>query len=235
MFEKSSRFYDAIYRWKDYPAEAHKVHALVKQHCPGATTLLDVACGTGQHLEHLADKYVAEGFDMNKEFLALAHGRIPDVPLHHGDMEQLDLRRQFDVVICLFSSIGYAVAVDRLHKTVDAMARHLRPGGVLVVEPWFSPEEFDAGHLGAVFVDEDDLKIARINDSAVNDGVSTLVFHYLVATKDGISYFTEQHSLGLFTHDQYVDAFGRAGLEVTHDVDGLMGRGLYIGVRPRTS
>lgn len=50
----------------------------------------------------------------------------------------------------------------------------------------------------------------------------------------GIEHFTEDHTLGLFSHDDYAGAFRAAGLDVIHDSEGLMGRGLYIGVRPHT-
>jgi SAM-dependent methyltransferase len=232
MFERSSRFYDALYSWKDYSAEAGRIHELIQTFSPGTKDLLDVACGTGLHLGYLTDLYYAEGLDLNTEFLQIARERLPDVPLRHGDMEAFDLGRRFGAVTCLFSSIGYVLTVDRLRRAIAAMTAHVRDGGVLLVEPWFAPEAFTEGHLGALFVDEDDLKIARMNDSSVRDGVSHFTFHYLVATREGISYFTEQHSLGLFEHDDYVNAFVDAGLEVTHDPEGLMGRGLYIGVRP---
>jgi hypothetical protein len=39
--------------------------------------------------------------------------------------------------------------------------------------------------------------------------------------------------VGLFAHDDYVEAFRRAGLEPEHDQEGLMGRGLYLAVAPR--
>lgn len=231
MFERSSRFYDALYSWKDYSAEAGRIHELIQTFSPGTKDLLDVACGTGLHLEYLTNLYDAEGIDLNPEFLQIARERLPGVPLHLGDMEEFDLLRQFGAVTCLFSSIGYVLTVDRLSRAIAAMAAHVRAGGVLLVEPWFAPEAFVAGHLGALFVDEDDLKIARMNDSSVREGISHFTFHYLVATRGDISHFTEEHSLGLFGHDDYVNAFVDAGLEVTHDPDGLMGRGLYIGVR----
>jgi hypothetical protein len=62
---------------------------------------------------------------------------------------------------------------------------------------------------------------------------SILEFHYLVATPAGVEHFTEEHSLGLFERADYLDAFEAAGLEVTYDDEGLEGRGLVVGRKPR--
>lgn len=231
MFDRSSDLYDAIYHWKDYPGEVRRLKEIIGERLPHARTLLDVACGTGLHLQHLAEDYEVEGLDLSEEFVAIASKRLPDVPLHRAGMENFDLGREFDVVTCLFSSVGYVQTPQRLEAAVATMTHHLSPEGLLILEPWFSPDEFEIGHLGAVFVDEENLKIARINDSYVRDDVSHFTFHYLVGTRDGISYFTEEHSLGLFTPEQYRGAMERAGLMVTHDPHGLMGRGLYVGAK----
>ncbi len=146
-------------------------------------------------------------------------------------MVDSDLGRTFDVIVWLFSAIGYVVAVERLQAAVAAMARHLEPGGVLLVEPWIAPESFTLGTVHALYVDQPTLKIARISVSAVAGRVSILDFHYLVGTPEGVSQFTECHELGLFTESEYRTAAQAAGLDTTFDPHGLTGRGLLIGVR----
>lgn len=231
-FDETAELYDLFYEWKDYATEAAKVRDIVAARNPTARTLLDVACGTGVHLGHLRDWYQVEGLDLNEKLLAVARQRLSDVPLHRADMLDFDLGRTFDVVTCLFSSIGYVQTVENLDRAVATMARHLAAGGLLVVEPWFAPEVFDPQHLGSlVVVERPELQAVRTNGSRVDGNLSTFDFHYLIARPGTVEHRTEMHTLGLFTRNEYRAAFERAGLSVEHDEQGLMGRGLWIGRR----
>ncbi len=235
MFTRSARFYDALYAWKDYAAEVEKLHATIQERRPGASTLLDVACGTGKHLALLRDRgYVPEGVELDPAMLEIARNRLPDVSIHEGDMLDFDVGRTFDVVTCLFSSIAYAGTVQNLRRAVSTLARHASPGGLVIVEPFFGPEQWEAGRLFALFVDEPDVKIARMDVApAPLGGIVSIQFHYLVGTPEGVEHFTERHEVGLFTPADHVDAFQSAGLDVHHDPDGLMGRGLYVATKAR--
>ena len=193
MFHKSAELYDLFYEWKDYRAEAEKVREIVTARTPAARTLLDVACGTGSHLAHLRDWFAVEGLDLDPELLKVATRRLPGVDLHSGDMRDFDLGRTFDVVTCLFSSIGYAETTDGLRQAVAAMARHLSPEGVLIVEPWLSPDRFDPHHIGrAMVVERPDLQAVRMNGSSVDGTRSFLDFHYLVGRPGSVEHLTER-------------------------------------------
>jgi SAM-dependent methyltransferase len=233
LFSRSARIYDAIYASiRDYPREAAQLDALIQARRPGAKSLLDVACGTGVHLHHLAGRYEVEGLDLDPEMLAVARERLPDATFHQGDMASFDLGKRFDAVVCMFSSIGYVKTEEWLRDAIASMARHLESGGVLVVEPWLTPDAWSDRHVGAVFVDEPELKIARVNVAEREGTISSFEFQYLVGTPDGVEHFSERHELGLFTVEQQLEAFRAAGLEAEHDPEGPMGRGLYVAVAP---
>ena len=232
MFSKSAKFYNALYgsMGKDYSAEAQKVHQIIQQYKRSSgNTLLEVACGTGLHASLLQKDYQVEGLDLDPEMLAVARQNYPDIPLHQADMAEFDLGKQFDAITCLFSSIGYVKTKERLEGAIQTMVRHLCSGGVLIVEPWFTPEQWKPGRVSALFVDQPELKICRMNISEVDGLLSFFVFHYTVGTPQGVEYFTERHELGLFTQEECLKAFHKAGLETIHDPEGLDGRGLYIG------
>ena len=165
--------------------------------------------------------------------LEVARTRHAGIAFHQGDMLDFDLGRQFDVVVCLFSSIGYVRTGPRLDQAVANMARHVCPGGVLVVEPFFSPAAWQAGAPSVGKFCRSAGPQDRPHDGLGCgwDGGDGPTFNYLVGTPAGIEHFTERHEMGLFTDEQHRAAFAAAGLAVVHDAEGLMGRGLYIGLR----
>ncbi len=69
-------------------------------------------------------------------------------------MLDFELGKQFDVVTCLFSSIGYVQTVPNLRRAIQNMSDHLKPGGVLMIEPWFSRTQFLPNHVAALLIDQ---------------------------------------------------------------------------------
>jgi len=233
-YAKQAAYYDKIYAaiGKDYADESEKICEYVSSYKQASgKKLLDVACGTGVHLEHLIKHFDCQGLDLEVEMLEIAASRLPDITFHHGDMRVFNLNERFDVITCLFSSIGYMQNVEELNQAIDTIAKHLVSGGVLLVEAWLNPDQWEDGHVGAVFVNEPKLKISRINNGLREGNISIMNMNYTIGTPEGVKHFEEIHRMALFTVDEYLSAFKSAGLQVHHDPESLMGRGIYIGVK----
>ena len=56
-------------------------------------------------------------------------------------MRSFALGRRFDVVTCLFGSLGYVESYGELATTIGNLRDHVEPGGLIVVEPWLSPAD----------------------------------------------------------------------------------------------
>jgi len=237
VYERSADIYDLMHRahGKDYAAESAQVRREVRAHNANAASLLDVACGTGGHLMHLRNDFSVSGVELDPSMLDVARRRLPGVELQRGDMRTLDLARRYDAVICLFSAIGYMLRREDLDLAMAAMARHLAPGGVLVVEPWFHPDQWFGGRVVAHVANEADIAVARVSRSTRDGILSRFEFHYAVARPDGIDTFKEPHVMGLWTVEEYTAAMQSTGLAVEHDPVGLIGRGLFIGVATRSA
>jgi ubiquinone/menaquinone biosynthesis C-methylase UbiE len=232
-YRKTAAFYDAIYSWKDYAKEAREIEKLVRRFGrPGSRTLLDVACGTGNHMVHLRRRFEVTGVDPNPGMLRVARRKLPATRLVRGRMEALDLGRTFDVVTCLFSAIGYLRSERELRRTLRGFAEHLRPGGIVIVEPWLRPSEYRVGGFHARILGAPDRPILRISRSRRRGHRSLMDMHHLVATDGGVRYWVEHHDLGMFTKSQYLAAFRAAGLRPRYRRGWDPHRGLYVGVRP---
>jgi SAM-dependent methyltransferase len=234
-YGKAARWYDTIYGFKDYAAEAETVRALLAEARPGTQRLLDVACGTGEHLRHLQAFFEVEGIDASPDMLAVAREKLPGVPLHQADMRSFDLGRTFDAAICMFSAVGHLADEAELDAAIRRIARHLGPGGVLLLEPWLAPEAYTPGGVHGLFVDEPETKLARINVSLLLGRTCVFDMHHLVGTPEGVEYFVEHLELTLFPMDSYRQALAAAGMAVRFDSDGPSGRGLFLGVLPGPS
>jgi ubiquinone/menaquinone biosynthesis C-methylase UbiE len=232
LYRALAPYYDLIYTWKDYAKEVAVLKGLIEEHSiPKDADLLDVGCGTGHHLRLLMDDYRCTGVDVNPEMLEVARGNL-DAELIEADMITMDLERKFRVITCLFSTIGYAKTYENLGRTMRNFARHLEPGGLLLVEPWFTEDVFSVGRPFMDTYEDDDVKIARLNVSKKEGYVSILEMHYLIAERDkGVKNYVGRHEMGLFEVDRTLKLMEEEGFRARYTVEGTpTDRGLYIGV-----
>ncbi|WP_255632336.1 NAD-dependent epimerase/dehydratase family protein [Amycolatopsis sp. TNS106] len=231
---EASEIYDVVYtlRGKDYAAESKQIAELVRARNPRASSLLDVACGTGGHLVYFDELFgEAEGLELSEEMLEIGRERLPGIPMHHGDMREFDLGRRFDVVVCMFASISHVGGEEEMARTVRRFAAHLNPGGVVAIDPWWFPDNFIDGYVSSDVLTPDERTIARISHAWREGDQSKMDVHYVVASPEGgARHFHERYQYQLFSREQYENALRAAGFTVEY-IEGVQyGPGLFVGV-----
>jgi ubiquinone/menaquinone biosynthesis C-methylase UbiE len=233
-FTTFAQYYDQIYatRLKAYEQEAALLRQIIREHeHHPARTLLDVGCGTGSHLQHLADTFECTGVDLNPHMIAIATRKVPRATFVVADMVHLQLTTRFDVVTCLFSSIGYVQTLPNLITTLHGFHTHLQPHGFVIVEPWVFKTDYKPDTISLDTVEEDNLKVARIATSHLTSTQWLVDMHYLIGANGTIRYLKERHTLALLDYEDYMRAFDDVRFrEVTYLTTGLWDgcRGLFV-------
>ena len=227
LYGKFAKYYDKIYDFKDYKMEAEAVSTLIKKHkLSTGNTLLDLGCGTAKHLQYLTE-YECTGVDLSEELLEIAKANVPGAQFICADMRSFHTGEKYDIIISLFSSIGYLTAIEDLRKMILKSFMHLKTGGVFIFEPWISPELFSA-RTTLNTIEEEGNKIVRLISSSRKDNASVLDIHWLIAEVDQqILHFSEKHEMGLFSKETISEVLESENFKVTYR-DDLLGRGLFI-------
>ena len=101
-------------------------------HVPSVGTVLDLGCGSGEPIARylIGRGRKVTGVDGSPGLIDLCRKRFPDQDWIVADMRELDLRRTFDGLIAWHSS--FHLTRDDQRALLPVLARHLKPGGVLM-------------------------------------------------------------------------------------------------------
>jgi len=155
-FGTYSRYYNLLYREKNYAAEVDYVHALLSRHGLKGKELLELGSGTGKHGHLLAERgYCVTGIERSAEMVAHAEPSS-GFSCMQGDIRTVRLSRSFDAVLALFHVMGYQVKNEDIQAVFKRTSEHLRPGGLFVFDVWYS---------AAVYAQRPAVKIKRVEDS----------------------------------------------------------------------
>lgn len=234
MYYELAKYYDMIYSTVDYRKESEKIRKIIMEKCKsGGKELLDVACGTGRHLNYLKKHFSCTGIDLSSPMLREARKKVKSVKFVKGDMKSFNLNKKFDAIICMFRAIGYVKTYPNLRKTIKNFAKHLKPGGVLIFEPWYSRQSFKDGSLYMMNHEDNNFIISMVGFQKMKGRNSEFCNHYLIGEKNkGIKYFSDRHEAGLFDVDKTLEIMKEAGLRAKFSGRGFASkRECFLGIK----
>ncbi len=212
VFDLYARYYDLLYRDKDYAAEVNYLVAKIRQQLPQATRILELGCGTGAHAEFLARMgFHVHGVDFSDTMLTQAEERKAALPeeiaqrlsFSSGDVRTVRTGEAYDVVLSLFHVMSYQTTNADFSSAMATAACHLAPGGLFLFDYWYGP---------AVLLQKPDVRAKRLEDSQItvtriaepalhpNRNVVDVNYTVFVETKDTglIQKMQETHSMRYF-------------------------------------
>ncbi|MGC1307612.1 MAG: class I SAM-dependent methyltransferase [Phormidesmis sp.] len=167
VFSDYARYYDLLYRDKDYMGETKFIHDLIQIHAPQSKTILELGCGTGNHALLLAEEgYHLHGVDLSQEMLVRANQRLAQLSsdlryclqFSHGDIREVRLNQTFDIILSLFHVISYQTTNADLLAAFNTAKSHLIPGGFFIFDVWYGP---------AVLNNQPVARIKRLENEAI--------------------------------------------------------------------
>ena len=158
VFNAYGRYYDLLYRDKDYVAEADYIVSLLDRFGITGKDLLEFGSGTGKHGRLLAQRgYDVTGIERSAEMVAQAEA-APGFSCQQGDICTVQLEQTFDAVLSLFNVVSYKKKNDAVQAIFARAAEHLEAGGLFVFDVWYSP---------AVYAQRPEVRVKRMVDEAI--------------------------------------------------------------------
>jgi SAM-dependent methyltransferase len=236
MYSISANEYDLTEeKHLNYQKEAKELTKLIKTVHPKAKTILDVACGTGEHALYLGKRFQVDGLDINRKFVVAAREKNPIGRFYCADMRKFSLRKKYDVITCLYAAIGFAKTISSLQRTIRCFEKHLNDNGVIIVNPWLTPNAWVKGKFdGKAFMtstESEKTNFCLMNRGIQKGRITLIEIHYLFGSKNGVRHITNKHDIGLFTVKEMKTAFKNADLKVTYEDNGITKKRFYIAKR----
>ncbi len=202
VFAGYSRYYDLLYRDKDYAAETRWIADLLHQHAPEARSLLEIGSGTGLHASRLAELgYDVTGIDMSTGMLAAAEARrvtldpgiASRLTFSAGDARTFRLGKKFDAVISLFHVMSYQTSNEDFASAMTSAREHLNDGGVFIFDAWYGPAVLRQWpSVTTKELSDDATLVKRVAEPVIHADTNVVDVNYTVTVTDRVSGASEE-------------------------------------------
>jgi SAM-dependent methyltransferase len=203
VFQEYSKYYDLLYKDKNYDQESQFIIDIIKRYAPDSKTILNLGCGTGEHDRRIAlQGYNLTGVDLSSDMVAIAKlkNNIPNCVFKSGDARYFRGDNAFDVVVALFHVLSYQTSNEDFSAFVDTVYANLKPGGIAIFDYWYGPAVLNQKAENRIKkMKNDSLEITRFASTSMdyNKNVATVSYDIMLRNKktDSVSNLNEDHPM----------------------------------------
>lgn len=213
LYKEFAWYYDLIYKNKKYQAEVQFIDSVLKKYQVKGKKILDVACGSGNHAKILIKKrYDVVGIDKNIEMLKIAQKKVPKAYFKVADMKSFSLKRKFDIILCMFTSIHYNLTKGDLLKTILNFKKHLNDNGLIIIDSPIFKKGVNKKKAYHLQTKEGDV-LVHYHFVDQGKGKLKITIYWKIASGKKYKVLKDIHYLQAYTVKEFVDTFRKAGLK----------------------
>jgi SAM-dependent methyltransferase len=204
VFDAYSRYYDLLYKDKDYESEVNYVDKLLRKYGMQGNDVLEFGSGTGKHGRLLAERnYNVTGVERSARMLAMSKD-TNGFSSFQGDICKVKMGRTYDAVLSLFHVISYQVSNNALRSVFARAAEHLLPRGLFIFDIWYSPAVYTQSvEVRIKRISDEDTNIIRMAEPNIFYNENRVDVNYTIIAQDintsSMNSFTETHSMRHFS------------------------------------
>lgn len=175
LYNNQALLYDKLYSYKDYAGEALFVKSLCKIDTNSKLLMLDLACGTGSHLQYFEKWFQTTGVDLNPGVLKIARQRCKKTTFVRSDISKLSLSKPgngYALVTCLFSSVQYVTEPSSLASMFKKIHELIQENGKFVFDLRYANEHWEHGRTVTSTFKDKDIEIAMFGESFSQNSIA---------------------------------------------------------------
>lgn len=139
-FNLYSKYYDLLYKDKDYDSETNYIIDLIKTFKPDSKSILELGSGTGKHAVRLAQAgFEVTGIERSEKMVTIAlENKNSQTDFLVSDIRHYILDKKYDVATSLFHVVSYLTENIDLINTFKNVHLHLKDHGIFIFDVWHS-------------------------------------------------------------------------------------------------
>jgi len=233
VFGDYARYYNLLYRDKDYAGETEYIASLLRRFRPEARSIIELGSGTGRHAGLLSGKgYLIHGVELSSEMLAQARLLSTcdaNLTFTHGDIRKVRLQTTFDAAISLFHVISYQTTNSDLLAAFRTAREHLSTGGIFIFDCWYGPAVLtQRPSVRIKRIADEEIEVTRLVEPELHPNSNLVDVHYQVFVRDkasnAVNELRETHRMRYLFQPEIELLLEQAGFHLAHGEEWMTGK-----------